>query len=81
VPILTVDPRVEPDQVARVQAVRARRDAQAFAAAIAALEQAARDGSNLLPAIVQAARARATTGEISHALRRVFGNHQEVLVI
>jgi methylmalonyl-CoA mutase N-terminal domain/subunit len=81
VPVLTVDPRVEPEQVARVQALRASRDAAKWAQAMEELKRAAVSGDNLLPAVVQAARARATTGEISHALRAVFGTHQEVLVV
>lgn len=81
VPVLTVDPRVEPEQVARVQALRAQRDAAKWAQAMEELKRAALSGDNLLPAVVQAARARATTGEISHALRAVFGTHQEVLVV
>ncbi len=80
-PALTLDPRVEPDQVARVQALRAGRDSARWAAAMEALKAAAAGTDNLLPAVVQAARARATTGEISHALRQVFGVHQEVLVV
>jgi methylmalonyl-CoA mutase N-terminal domain/subunit len=81
VPVLTVDPRVEPEQVARVQALRASRDAAKWAQAMEELKRVAVSGDNLLPAVVQAARARATTGEISHALRAVFGTHQEVLVV
>jgi methylmalonyl-CoA mutase N-terminal domain/subunit len=44
---------------------------------MAALEQAARDGSNLMPPIVDAAEAYATVGEISDRLRGVFGEYQE----
>jgi methylmalonyl-CoA mutase len=62
-------------QVARLKAVRARRDGVACAAALAALTQAARDGGNLLAAAVTAARARATVGEISDAMEAVFGRH------
>lgn len=81
VPVLTVDPRVEPEQLARLQALRASRDTAKWAQAMDELRRVAASGDNLLPAVVQAARARATTGEISHALRAVFGIHQEVLVV
>lgn len=80
-PVLTVDPQVESDQVARVQRLRAERDPGQWAKAMAELQAAAASTNNLLPAVVQAARARCTTGEISHALRQVFGVHQEVLVV
>jgi methylmalonyl-CoA mutase N-terminal domain/subunit len=81
VPVMKVNPEVERAQVERVQALRARRDATAHAKAIAALQQTAAQGGELMPAIVDCARADATTGEISHALRAVFGKHEEVLVV
>lgn len=80
-PVLTVDPRVEQSQVEQVRAVRARRDAEVHRQAIAALQDTARGDGNVMGAILNAARARATTGEISHALREVFGRHQETLVV
>ncbi len=80
-PVLAIDPRVERDQIERVRAVRQARDASAWQAAMAGLGQAAASGANLMPALVHAVRCRATTGEISHALRQVFGVHQENLVV
>ncbi len=80
-PVLKVDAQVERDQVAAVQALRLSRDQAAHAQAMQALADAARCGDNLLPKIAQAAKARATTGEISGALRVVFGKYQEVLVV
>lgn len=80
-PIQTINPAVERDQVARVQALRLRRDADAHAAALRALSDRAKGGDNVLPAMLQAVRARATTGEIGHTLRKVWGTHEEVLVI
>jgi methylmalonyl-CoA mutase len=75
--ILDVDNvKVRDAQVARLERVRASRDAQAWAAAIAGLEAAARSGGNLLAAAVEAARARATVGEISDAMEKVFGRHR-----
>ncbi|MSP93493.1 MAG: methylmalonyl-CoA mutase [Myxococcales bacterium] len=81
VPVLRVDPAVERDQVERVRAVRAKRDGEAHRVAIQALRDAAMGGANLMPPILQAVRCLATTGEISHALRGVFGKHEEVLVV
>ena len=63
-------------QVARLEKIRATRDKAACVAAIAALEAAARDGGNLLAAAVDAARARASVGEISDAMEKVFGRHR-----
>ncbi|MGV3658736.1 MAG: methylmalonyl-CoA mutase [Prosthecobacter sp.] len=63
-------------QVARLEAVKATRDAAATQAALDELERVAREGgSNLLEAAIQAARSRASLGEISSALERVFGRH------
>ncbi len=62
-------------QIARLKHVRATRDPAACNAALAALETAARSNGNLLAAAVIAARARATVGEISHAMENVFGRH------
>jgi methylmalonyl-CoA mutase len=65
---------VRTSQVARLAEVRAKRDAKAVAAALAALTQAAKDGKgNLLQLAVDASRARATVGEISDALEAVWG--------
>ncbi len=63
-------------QVARLERVRATRDAAACAAALAEVERRAREGGNLLAAAVDAARARATVGEISMAMEKVFGRHR-----
>jgi methylmalonyl-CoA mutase N-terminal domain/subunit len=79
--ILRIDPAVERAQVERVVALRARRDRAAWSAALQALEERARSGGNLVPAIVDAVLAWATVGEISHRLRAVFGEHQETLVL
>ncbi|MFM2356597.1 MAG: hypothetical protein RLZZ528_2333 [Pseudomonadota bacterium] len=75
--ILDVDNvAVRASQVARLEKIRATRDATACAAALTAVEDAARNGGNLLAAAVTAARARATVGEISMAMEKVFGRHR-----
>ena len=75
--ILDVDNvQVREAQVARLGAIRATRDAAACAAALAEVERAAREGGNLLAAAVEAARARASVGEISDAMEKVFGRHR-----
>jgi len=76
--LLEIDPETERRQAAAVQAVRQSRDAAAWQGAVADLERAARDGSNLVPAVIAAVEARATLGEIADALRRIFGEHREL---
>jgi methylmalonyl-CoA mutase N-terminal domain/subunit len=79
--LLRIDPGLERAQVERVRALRARRDPGPWAAALGALEDRARSGGNLVPAIVDAVLAWATVGEISNRLRGVFGEHRETLVL
>jgi methylmalonyl-CoA mutase, N-terminal domain len=81
IPILHVDPAIEEEQIERVRALRARRDAARADKAIAEVESRARSGENLMPAILTAVEAYATVGEISDAMRRVFGEHQETLAL
>lgn len=70
-------------QIERLKAIKAKRNQQAVDAALAALTQAAKDGSNnLLALAVDATRVRATVGEISDALEKVYGRHSaEIKVI
>jgi len=81
IPTLRVDPEIERTQVARVQALRAKRDAARTHAALAELERVASATENLLPAILSAVESYATVGEISDTLRRVFGEYRESVVI
>ncbi len=75
--ILNVDnDAVRASQIARLDAIRASRDTGACDAALAEVERTAKDGGNLLAAAVKAARARATVGEISMAMEKVFGRHR-----
>ncbi len=71
--IMTVDPAVEADQIARLTAWRNARDTGAVAAAIDRLAGAARSGENIMPASIEAARAGVTTGEWAEAMRMAFG--------
>jgi methylmalonyl-CoA mutase N-terminal domain/subunit len=79
--IQRIDPELERRQVERVRALRLRRDKNAWEAAIRSVEDAARTGDNLLPHIIEAVENYATVGEISDALRRLFGEYQETVVI
>jgi methylmalonyl-CoA mutase N-terminal domain/subunit len=76
VPVFRVDPAIERAQVARVARVRTSRDAIAWQRSIEELEACARGTDNLMPKIVTAAECAATVGEISDALRRVFGEYR-----
>jgi len=76
--ILKIDESVETKQIARVQAMRARRDTAAAEAALAELKRAAaRDDVNLMPPIVEAGRADVTMGEMCDAFREVWGTWRE----
>src|SRR5207253_2588093 len=79
--ILRVGAELERDQVERLRALRARRDARAVAAALDAVTAAARGSENVVVRILAAVRAYATVGEISDALRKVFGVHREIVVV
>ena len=75
--VLRIDPELERQQAGRVAAVRAARDEPAWRAALDDVVAAARSETNLVLPIVRAVEARATLGEISDALRSVFGEHRE----
>ncbi len=75
--ILDIDNRaVREAQVARLEQIKSTRDAAACEAALNELSRRAAEGGNLLEAAVEAARARATVGEISMAMEKEFGRHR-----
>ncbi|MDX6386604.1 MAG: methylmalonyl-CoA mutase, N-terminal domain [Gaiellaceae bacterium] len=79
--ILKIDPALEGEQIARVQALRARRDSAAVESALARLkEDAAHEDRNLMPQIVDASKADVTMGEMCDALREVWGVWRETPV-
>ena len=79
--ILKIDAALEGKQIERVQALRGRRDSAAVERALATLKEgAAREGVNLMPPIVEAARANVTMGEMCDALREVWGVWRETPV-
>jgi methylmalonyl-CoA mutase N-terminal domain/subunit len=79
--LLKVDPMLEPQQIARVRALRARRDSAAVESVLTRLKtDAAHDDRNLMPTIVDAARADVTMGEMCDALRDVWGTWRETPV-
>jgi methylmalonyl-CoA mutase N-terminal domain/subunit len=81
IPIHKVDPDLEASQIEKLRALRGSRDAAAVSAALASLEDAARGDRNLMPLIIDAVRVYASVGEISDALRRVFGEYHEAVTV
>jgi methylmalonyl-CoA mutase, N-terminal domain len=79
--LLRVDEQVGEDQAARLQALRQARSDEAVRRRLGALAKAARTQENLIPLILDAVKAEATLGEISDALREVFGEHKELLFL
>jgi methylmalonyl-CoA mutase N-terminal domain/subunit len=81
IPTLRVDPVIEQEQIERVRAVRARRDASSAETALVKLEEAARGTENLLPRILDCVEAYVTVGEIGHRLRKVWGEYREAVTM
>ncbi len=82
IPILVIGPEVEAEQKRRLIKVRSQRDSQSVERAITELRKAAADPSqNTMPFLIEAARARATVGEVMNALEEVFGSWREPLAI
>src|SRR3984885_6480845 len=81
VPTLRIDPKIEGNQVARLKAIRAKRDAAGTKSSLEELARRAASGENLVPAILTAVESYATVGEISDTLRQQFGEYQESVVL
>ena len=81
IPIQRIDPALESKQVKRLRALRTKRSVENWKAALDGVEEAARSGTNVMPRILAAVEACATVGEISDAMRRVFGEYKEAVVI
>jgi methylmalonyl-CoA mutase N-terminal domain/subunit len=81
IPILKIEPQVEPKQIERVRALRKSRDAHAAELALAEVRRAARgndtEKDNLMEAVLGAVRARVTLGEVCDVFREVFGEHRD----
>ncbi len=81
IPTLRIEPEIERSQIARLNALRAKRDSTHTKSALTELQRRAATTENLLPAILTAVEAHVTVGEISDALRHVFGEYQESVVV
>jgi methylmalonyl-CoA mutase N-terminal domain/subunit len=80
IPILRIDPALEREQIARVHALRDRRDTTRVESTLAELKQAAAGDTNLMPPIVGASKAYVTMGEMCDAFREVWGVWRETPV-
>jgi methylmalonyl-CoA mutase, N-terminal domain len=81
VPVQRIDAALERAQVERLGALRSRRHPKVWQKSLDSVEEAARDGANLMPRIIAAVESYATVGEISDVLRRVFGEYREEIVL
>jgi len=79
--LLRVDPKVEKDQIARLQKLRRERDDRKVREFLERLHYAAEKDENLMPTIIEAMKAYATLGEITDVLRKVYGEYKELIVI
>lgn len=81
IPVLKVDPKIEKDQVERLRAMRERRDSTKADACLSKIEDAAKGTQNLLPLILESVENHVTVGEISHRLRKVWGEYNESVTL
>jgi methylmalonyl-CoA mutase N-terminal domain/subunit len=79
--LLRIKPEVEKAQVAQLKDMRAKRDDAAVKAALAKLLAAAKDGSNIMPPMIEAAKAYVTLGEAMSALKEAFGEYKENVIL
>ena len=75
--ILKIEERVAEEQVARIEKVKAERNAAEVSAALARVEAACRGTENLMPPVLEAVKSYATLGEISDVFRKVWGQYRE----
>jgi methylmalonyl-CoA mutase N-terminal domain/subunit len=80
IPTLKIDRALEAKQVGRLKATKGRRDSTAVASTLAELKRAAATDENLMTYFIEAARARASEGEMIAALQEVFGSYTEIPV-
>jgi len=79
--LLRVDPKVEKEQVARVQKLKRERNNRKVKEVLEKLHYAAEKDENLMPTIIEAVKAYVTLGEITEVLRKVYGEYKELIVI
>ncbi len=77
IPILEITDEMQDRQIARLRALRARRDDNAAGRALEEIDRVCREGENVMPALIEAAKAWCTLGEIVDVMREVFGTYTE----
>ena len=77
IPILEISESAEQDQIESIQKIKSERNNEKVATSLSAITDACRDGSNIMPPIIHAAKHYATMGEIVAAMKEVFGEWQE----
>lgn len=75
-PILSIDPKIEKEQVERLKKFKANRDQAKHQQALSELQKAATEGSNLVPIILKAVHAHSTLGEITQTLEKIYGRYR-----
>jgi methylmalonyl-CoA mutase N-terminal domain/subunit len=81
IPILKVDEKIERNQIEKLRAVREKRDRSKAENTLAKLEDAAKGDENMLPRILDCVENHVTVGEISHRLRKVWGEYREAVTV
>ena len=81
IPILSIGPDVEQDQIARLADLRKSRDPFKMAGALEELQEAASCSENVMPYLIAAVKAKATVGEICAALKEIYGIYRDPLVL
>jgi len=76
-----VDPLIEKKKIDRLREFKKNRDSEKVKKSLETLKKVAKGSENLFPAVLTAVESEATLGEISHALREVFGEYREVSVL
>ncbi len=79
--LLEVGTEVEQKQVARLKKIKAERNNQKVSQVLDKVHQVARGNDNIMPVLIEAVKAYATLGEISNALRDVFGEYREPSIL
>jgi len=79
--VLRVNPKVEEEQVARLQKLKRQRDNRKVKEVLEKLHYATEEDENLMPVIIDAVKAYATIGEICDVLRKIYGEYKELIVI
>ena len=76
IPIFKIDASIQQAQIEKIKALKANRDNALASACLAAIQEAASNGQNIMPPVIAAVEAKCTLGEIADTLRNVFGEYQ-----